>query len=268
MKTKITELFEIEHPIIQGGMHYVGFAEMAAAVSAAGGLGIITGLTQGTPEKLANEIRRCREMTNRPFGVNLWLHTELRPPADPASISDERLAAVQGVLNGFRAELGLPAQSGTAMHPDLSGADREVPGRRPAVFSGGLATRARRSWTMSRRGIKVIAMVATVGDARTWWRPASCGHRLGQRAGGLARRGWAAVPDLASVRTHAGASDRGCGVGARGGRGWHRGRPWAGGGTRPRGGGHLLGTRFVARAGLDGAGFWKVVCSSRRGQRR
>ena len=53
MKTKITELFEIEHPIIQGGMHYVGFAELAAAVSNAGGLGIITGLTQRTPENLA-----------------------------------------------------------------------------------------------------------------------------------------------------------------------------------------------------------------------
>ncbi len=71
MKTKITELFEIEHPIIQGGMHYVGFAELAAAVSNAGGLGIITGLTQRTPENLAKEIARCREMTDKPFGVNL-----------------------------------------------------------------------------------------------------------------------------------------------------------------------------------------------------
>ena len=58
MKTRITELFGIEHPIIQGGMHYVGFAEMAAAVSNAGGLGIITGLTQGTPEKLYREMGR------------------------------------------------------------------------------------------------------------------------------------------------------------------------------------------------------------------
>ncbi len=56
MKTKITELFEIEHPIIQGGMHYVGFAELAAAVSNAGGLGIITGLTQRTPENLAKKL--------------------------------------------------------------------------------------------------------------------------------------------------------------------------------------------------------------------
>ena len=71
MKTRITELFNIRHPIIQGGMHYVGFAEMAAAVSNAGGLGIITGLTQKTPADLAAEITRCHAMTDKPFGVNL-----------------------------------------------------------------------------------------------------------------------------------------------------------------------------------------------------
>ena len=61
----------IEHPIIQGGMYYVGFAELAAAVSNAGGLGIIIGLTHKTPDDLAKEIARCREMTDTPFGVNL-----------------------------------------------------------------------------------------------------------------------------------------------------------------------------------------------------
>jgi NAD(P)H-dependent flavin oxidoreductase YrpB (nitropropane dioxygenase family) len=71
LRTRITELFGIEHPIIQGGMHCVGLAELAAAVSNAGGLGLITGLTQGTPENLAAEIRKCREMTDKPFGVNL-----------------------------------------------------------------------------------------------------------------------------------------------------------------------------------------------------
>jgi len=71
MKTRITELFGIEHPVIQGGMHYVGFAELAAAVSNAGGLGIITGLTQKTPEDLANEIAKCKSLTDKPFGVNL-----------------------------------------------------------------------------------------------------------------------------------------------------------------------------------------------------
>ena len=81
MKTRITELFGIEHPIIQGGMHFVGLAELAAAVSNAGGLGIITGLTQGTPEKLAAEIRRARELTDKPIGVNLtFLPTFSNPP--------------------------------------------------------------------------------------------------------------------------------------------------------------------------------------------
>ena len=86
MKTKITELFDIEHPIIQGGIHYVGFAELAAAVSNAGGLGIITGLTQGTPEKLANEIAKCKDMTDKPFGVNLTFLPSLTPPDYPGLI--------------------------------------------------------------------------------------------------------------------------------------------------------------------------------------
>ena len=73
MKTRITELFGIEHPIIQGGMHYVGYAELASAVSNAGGLGIITGLTQPTPEDLAKEIVRCEQMTDKPFGVNITI---------------------------------------------------------------------------------------------------------------------------------------------------------------------------------------------------
>ncbi len=86
MKTRITELFGIEHPIIQGGMHWVGFAEMAAAVSNAGGLGLITGLTQRTPDALAKEIARCREMTDKPFGVNLTFLPAVTPPDYPGFI--------------------------------------------------------------------------------------------------------------------------------------------------------------------------------------
>ncbi|NLO80383.1 MAG: nitronate monooxygenase [Xanthomonadaceae bacterium] len=86
MKTRITELFSIEHPIIQGGMHYVGLAELAAAVSNAGGLGIITALTQPTPEHLAAEIRRCREMTDKPFGVNLTFLPAVKPPDYPGYV--------------------------------------------------------------------------------------------------------------------------------------------------------------------------------------
>jgi NAD(P)H-dependent flavin oxidoreductase YrpB (nitropropane dioxygenase family) len=87
MKTRITELFGIRHPIIQGGMHYVGFAELAAAVSNAGGLGLITGLTQRTPELLAKEIARCRDMTDEPFGVNLTFLPTLSSPPYPEYIA-------------------------------------------------------------------------------------------------------------------------------------------------------------------------------------
>jgi NADH:quinone reductase (non-electrogenic) len=79
-------MFEIEHPIIQGGMHYVGFAELAAAVSNAGGLGIITALTQKTPDLLAKEISRCREMTNMPIGVNLTFLPVVEAPDYPGYI--------------------------------------------------------------------------------------------------------------------------------------------------------------------------------------
>ena len=87
MKTRITELFGIEHPIIQGGMHFVGFAELAAAVSDAGGLGSITGLTQKSPQDLANEIARCREMTDKPFGVNLTFLPSVTTPDYPGYIN-------------------------------------------------------------------------------------------------------------------------------------------------------------------------------------
>jgi NADH:quinone reductase (non-electrogenic) len=86
MKTRITELFGIQHPIIQGGMHWVGFAELAAAVSNAGGLGVITGLTQRTPELLAEEIRRCRQLTDKPFGVNLTFLPTVTSPDYPGYI--------------------------------------------------------------------------------------------------------------------------------------------------------------------------------------
>jgi len=86
MQTRITELFGIQHPIIQGGMHYVGLADLAAAVSNAGGLGIITALTLKTPEDLAAEIKRCREMTDKPFGVNLTFLPTVTAPDYPGYI--------------------------------------------------------------------------------------------------------------------------------------------------------------------------------------
>jgi nitronate monooxygenase len=92
MKTRITELFGIEHPIIQGGMHMVAFAELAAAVSSAGGLGMITALTQRSAEDLAREIARCRELTDKPFGVNLTFL--------PATVTPDYPGYVKAIIEG------------------------------------------------------------------------------------------------------------------------------------------------------------------------
>ena len=80
LRTRITDLLGIEHPVVQGGMMWVGRAELAAAVSNAGGLGILTALTQPTPNDLRREIERCRSMTDKPVGVNLTILPSVSPP--------------------------------------------------------------------------------------------------------------------------------------------------------------------------------------------
>lgn len=97
MKTRITELLGIQYPIIQGGMHYVGYAQLAAAVSNAGGLGIITGLTQRSAADLANEISRCKDLTDKPFGVNLTFLPTVTQPDYPAYIKEIVRAGVKVV---------------------------------------------------------------------------------------------------------------------------------------------------------------------------
>src|SRR3954453_1051511 len=110
VKTAITELFGIQHPIIQGGMHYVGFAELAAAVSNAGGLGIITGLTQRTPELLAKETARCRDMTDKPFSVNLTFLPSFTAPPYPEYIAAIKEGGVKAVETAGRSpEQYMPA---------------------------------------------------------------------------------------------------------------------------------------------------------------
>jgi len=80
IRTRFTELFGVEHPIAQGGMQWIGTAELVSAVANAGALGFLTALTQPTPEALAREIARCREMTDKPFGVNLTILPSITPP--------------------------------------------------------------------------------------------------------------------------------------------------------------------------------------------
>ena len=112
MKNRVTALLGTRYPIIQGGMHYVGFAELAAAVSNAGGLGIITGLTQRTPELLANEIRRCREMTDKPFGVNLTFLPTVSSPDYPGYIR----AIIDGGVKAVETAGNNPQKWLPAMH--------------------------------------------------------------------------------------------------------------------------------------------------------
>ena len=118
MRTRITDLLGIEHPIIQGGMHYVGFAELAAAVSNAGGLGIITGLTQRTPEALAAEIARCREMTDKPFGVNLTFLPTVASPDYPGY--------VRAIIEGGVPVVETAGRNPEAVLPYLKGAGVKV----------------------------------------------------------------------------------------------------------------------------------------------
>ena len=118
IKTKTTEMFNIEHPVIQGGMHYVGFAEMASAVANAGGLGIITGLTQKTPEDLAKEIAKCHEMTDKPFGVNLTFLPGFQEPDYPGYI--------QAIVEGGVKIVETAGRSPEAYMPDLKGAGIKV----------------------------------------------------------------------------------------------------------------------------------------------
>ena len=102
MRTRITDMLGIRYPIVQGGMHFVGLAELASAVSNAGGLGILTALTQPSPAALAEEIARCRGMTDQPFGVNLTFLPVRTPPDYPGyvrSIIDGGIKVVETAGN-------------------------------------------------------------------------------------------------------------------------------------------------------------------------
>ena len=118
-RTALCDLLGIDCPIVQSGMGAIAGPELVAEVCRAGGLGVLAGLNV-PPDDLRAMIRRVRELTDRPFGVNLWLHRALRPPLDPGEISDEVLGGAQGMLNRFRRNLGIPttmARPGRA--PDL-----------------------------------------------------------------------------------------------------------------------------------------------------
>lgn len=168
LRTALCDLLGLEHPIVQSGMGSVAGPDLVAQVSRAGALGVVGGLN-APPDELRRRIRRVREQTDRPFGVNLWLHAELRPPVDPARIADATIERVQGALDVFRRRLDLPAAAGRPRPaPDLVDAGLAVIlEERVPVFSTALglpdAAMVRRCHDA---GVKVMSMVATVEDAR------------------------------------------------------------------------------------------------------
>ena len=270
LRTALCDLLGIEYPVLQSGMGSVAGSDLVAEVSRAGGLGILAGLNVA-PDELRSRIRQVRALTDRAFGVNLWLHTELRPPVDPATIADDRLAAVHSVLNRFRTRLGLPPSlKRPDAVPDIIAAQIEVIlEERPAVFSVGLGDPGPELTARCReRGIKVVAMVSTVEDARA---VAASGVDVvvaqGSEAGGH-RSTWVkrASPDSASVGAMAlvpqvvDAVD--VPVVAAGGLADGRGlaASLALGAT-----GILLGTRFVATRESMAPEFWKKSLLEREG---
>ncbi len=159
----------IVHPILQSGMGGVAGPELVAAVSNAGGLGILAALNL-EPDALRAAIAKVRDLTDRPFGVNIWLHDDVRTPVDPALVGDDDVRGMQAVLNDFRPRYDLPARLDRPPAPaDLVDAAIEVMiDERIPVFSAGLG---RPEPALVERfhqvGAKIITMVTTPDDARS-----------------------------------------------------------------------------------------------------
>jgi nitronate monooxygenase len=164
----LSRILKIRYPIVQSGMGRVAGPELTAEVSRAGGLGILAGLNL-TPDDLREQIRRIRELTDRPFGVNLWLHPDLLPPIDPASLPADGIAAANRALNGARRALGLPeSDAAPPRRPDTIHEsiqvilDEHVP-----VWSIGLGLPSADAVARCHeRGIHVMVMVENVADAK------------------------------------------------------------------------------------------------------
>ena len=168
LHTPLCDLLNIRYPIIQSGMGGIAGPELAAQVSESGGLGIIAG-TFLTPEELRNRIKKVRQLTNKPFGVNLMLHQDLLSPVDIKNIPDSLVKSVQDQLNKFRTKLGIPNQHTlTAAVPDyLDQAFEIILEENVPVWSIGLGKPSRDQVNRCHdKGIKIITMIATAEDAR------------------------------------------------------------------------------------------------------
>lgn len=167
LENNLTRVLKIEHPILQSGMGGVAGPDLVCAVSNAGGLGVLAALRL-RPDKLRESIERVRAGTDRPFGVNIWLHDDLRPPISPDALSSDQVRGVQDTLNGLRHQLDLPTVTEPpAPTPDLvDDALQVMLDERIPVFSAAIGIPERRLIEAFHAvGTTVVAMVATVADA-------------------------------------------------------------------------------------------------------
>ena len=166
LDTSLCKLLNIQYPILQAGMADVAGPELVAAISNAGGLGILTA-TMVPPDVLKQRIQKIRELTDRPFGVNLILHSDLFPPAE-FDMDHQAVADVQNLLNGFRRDLGIPESNATPpkLPPLIQLAFEVILQEKIPVFSVGLGNPSKEMVGQCHdKGIKVIAMVSTLEDA-------------------------------------------------------------------------------------------------------
>lgn len=268
LRTPVCDLLGIDAPIVQSGMGGVAGPEMAAAVSEAGGLGVLAGLHL-TADKLREGVRRMRELTSKPFAVNLWLHTQLRPPVSIDQVPEQDVEAVQGVLNRFRQRVGAPPKFGRPPQtPDLIDAAFEVIlEERVPVWSIGLGDPGPEMVARCREaGVKVMAMAATVEDAEALDRSgcdvivAQGGEAGGHRSTWVKRES-AAHANVGSIALVPQVVDAvSAPVLAAGGIADGRGLIAA---LALGAQGVLLGTRFVATREAQAPAFWKEALTAR-----
>jgi nitronate monooxygenase len=169
LQTRLCDLLGLRYPIVQAGMAGVAGPELVAAVSEAGGLGVLGGFTL-EPDELRRQIRAVKELTRKPFGVNLWTHPAVTTPGPRPRADAATMGAVCAALNAFRATMGLPAQTdaqavssaGIAAHVDVV-LEEHVPVLSVALGDPGASLVER----CHERGTRVMAMITTVEEART-----------------------------------------------------------------------------------------------------
>jgi nitronate monooxygenase len=254
----LSRLLNIAHPIVQSGMGRVAGPELAAEVSRAGALGILAGLNLA-PDDLRVQIRRIRALTDKPFGVNLWLHPDLRPPIDPGRLPPADVAAVNEALNAARRQVGVPEEHAAppARADDIDAKIDVILDERVPVWSIGLGLPDRALVDRCRaRDVRVMVMVTNVEDAKAAdaigvdtivaQGAEAGGHRSTWRPGTTDAGTFALVPEIVdAVRAPVIAAG-----GIADGRGLVAARALGAAGV-------LLGTRFVATRESMAADAWK-----------